>query len=211
MSVTYVSLLIRHDDNAQVLYPLMTDRFENGNTANDWKLNSPEVLDIVDYQGGDFAGITKRINEGWFDELGITTLWISPITQNPWTAWGKYTFDQKPDGTYDNKFDPTKPYTKFSGYHGYWPIYITVLERFGTEAESRQCSTLPPHNMNVAARLCSQSHSHESPTCKSTPHGHRLHPARRSPQLRVVGEARLNTCSMSISRARLGARRYANP
>ena len=116
--VTDVAQLNRHDDNAQVLYSLMIDRFENGNTANDRKLNSPEVLDIVDYQGGDFAGITKRINEGWFDELGITTLWISPITQNPWTAWGKYDFEQKPDGTYDNKFDPTKPYTKFSGYHG---------------------------------------------------------------------------------------------
>ena len=33
--VTDVAQLNRHDDNAQVLYSLMIDRFENGNTAND--------------------------------------------------------------------------------------------------------------------------------------------------------------------------------
>ena len=113
----------------------MIDRFNNGNTANDWKINSPEVLDKVDYQGGDLAGITAKINDGFFQDLGITTIWISPITQNPYDAWGQN----------------VNPDTKFSGYHGYWPIYSTVVDkRFGTEDELREMlSTAHGSNMNV--------------------------------------------------------------
>ena len=110
----------RQDFQSQILYSLMIDRFKNGNTTNDWKINSPEVLDKVDYQGGDIAGITQKIEDGFFTDLGITTIWISPITQNPYDAWGQ---NRNPD-------------TKFSGYHGYWPIFSTVIDkRFGTEEE----------------------------------------------------------------------------
>ena len=42
--VNDVALLTRHDDQSQILYSLMIDRFENGNKKNDWKMNSPEVL-----------------------------------------------------------------------------------------------------------------------------------------------------------------------
>ena len=125
----------RTDHQSQILYSLMIDRFNNGNTANDWKINSPEVLDKVDYQGGDLAGITAKINDGFFQDLGITTIWISPITQNPYDAWGQN----------------VNPDTKFSGYHGYWPIYSTVVDkRFGTEDELREMlSTAHGSNMNV--------------------------------------------------------------
>ncbi len=120
--VTDANDIRRQDSQAQVLYSLMIDRFNNGNTANDWKINSPEVLDKVDYQGGDLAGITAKIEDGFFSDLGITTIWISPITQNPYDAWGQN----------------VNPDTKFSGYHGYWPIYSTVVDkRFGTEEELR--------------------------------------------------------------------------
>ena len=120
--VTDANDIRRQDSQSQILYSLMIDRFNNGNTANDWKINSPEVLDKVDYQGGDIAGITAKINDGFFADLGITTIWISPITQNPYDAWGQN----------------VNPDTKFSGYHGYWPIYSTVVDkRFGTEEELR--------------------------------------------------------------------------
>ncbi len=120
--VTDAKDIRRQDSQSQVLYSLMIDRFNNGNTANDWKINSPEVLDKVDYQGGDLAGITAKIEDGFFTDLGITTIWISPITQNPYDAWGQN----------------VNPDTKFSGYHGYWPIYSTVIDkRFGTEDELR--------------------------------------------------------------------------
>ena len=120
--VSYANELMRQDKHSQVLYSLMIDRFNNGNKSNDWKLNSPEVLDKVDYQGGDIAGITEKINDGFFTRLGISTIWISPITQNPYDAWGQN----------------VNPDTKFSGYHGYWPIYSTVVDkRFGTDEELR--------------------------------------------------------------------------
>ena len=125
----------RKDFHSQILYSLMIDRFCNGNTANDWKLNSPEVLDKVDYQGGDIVGITQKIEDGFFTDLGITTIWISPITQNPYDAWGQN----------------VNPDTKFSGYHGYWPIYSTVVDkRFGTDEELRtMLSTAHEGEMNV--------------------------------------------------------------
>lgn len=150
-----VAMLSRHDANNQVLYSLMIDRFENGNTTNDWKMNSPEVLDRVDYQGGDIAGITKRINEGWFDSLGVNTLWISPITQNPYDAWGQY---HNPD-------------TKFSGYHGYWPIYNTQLEkRFGTDDELHEMlASAHAHNINVVLDYVANHMHIKSPTLQAHP------------------------------------------
>lgn len=133
--VTDAKDIRRGDHQSQVLYSLMVDRFNNGATENDWKINSPEVLDKVDYQGGDIVGITQKIEDGFFTDLGITTIWISPITQNPEDAWGQN----------------VNPDTKFSGYHGYWPIYNTKVDfRFGTDEELRtMLSTAHNENMNV--------------------------------------------------------------
>ena len=33
--------------------------------------------------GGDFVGITDKIKSGYFKDLGMNTLWLSPITKNP--------------------------------------------------------------------------------------------------------------------------------
>ena len=166
--VNDASLLNRHDQQTQVLYSLMIDRFSNGNTANDWKMNSPEVLDIVDYQGGDLAGITKKIEDGYFDQLGVNTLWISPITQNPWDAWGCYPFAN------GNKYDSTKTYTKFSGYHGYWPIYATAIDsRFGTPDEFRTLlKTAHAHGINVVLDYVANHMHINSPTLQAHPDWH---------------------------------------
>ncbi len=188
--VTEASQLNRHDQQAQVLYSLMIDRFENGNKENDWKMNSPEVLDIVDYQGGDIAGVTKKISEGYFDQLGVNTLWISPITQNPWDAWGLYPF---PNG---NKYDSTKTYTKFSGYHGYWPIFATKLDdRFATDKEMRALlDTAHAHGINVILDYVANHMHINSPTFQAHPDWHTdsiLPDGRRNFEL--WDEARLTT------------------
>ena len=148
-------LLTRHDPHTQVLYSLMVDRFNNGTTANDAPLNSPEVDPRVDYKGGDLKGITKKIQEGFFDSLGVNTLWISPITQNPKDAWGQY---HNPD-------------TKFSGYHGYWPIYNTKIDdRMGTDAELKELlSTAHEHNINVILDYVANHMHINSPTLKAHP------------------------------------------
>lgn len=188
--ITDASQLNRHDPQAQVLYSLLIDRFNNGNPNNDWKMNSPEVLDIVDYQGGDLAGITAKIEDGYFDRLGVNTLWISPITQNPWDAWGCYTFKN------GNKYDPTKTYTKFSGYHGYWPIYATSLDsRFGTPEELHTLlSTAHAHGINVVLDYVANHMHINSPTLQAHPDWHTdsiLPDGRRNFEL--WDEARLTT------------------
>ena len=188
--VSNVAQLTRHDDQAQVLYSLMIDRFHNGNKANDWKMNSPEVLDIVDYQGGDIAGITQKIKDGFFTELGINTIWISPITQNPWDAWGMNKF---PNG---NKYDNTKTYTKFSGYHGYWPIFTTEVEkRFTTEEELHEMLDVAHKNgINVILDYVANHMHINSPTLQAHPDWHTdsiLPDGRRNFEL--WDEARLTT------------------
>lgn len=133
--VTSADQLTRRDQQAQVLYSLMIDRFYDADPTNNKPLNSPEVLPQADYQGGDLKGITQKIRDGFFADLGISTIWISPITQNPHDAWGLN----------------LNPRTKFSGYHGYWPIYTTEVDyRFGTSEELKELlSTAHENNMNV--------------------------------------------------------------
>ncbi|MBR6830321.1 MAG: hypothetical protein IKM83_06885 [Paludibacteraceae bacterium] len=188
--ITDAAQLDRHDQQAQVLYSLMIDRFYDGNASNNWKMNSPEVLDIVDYQGGDLAGITKKISDGYFDKLGVNTLWISPITQNPWDAWGCYEFKN------GNKYDPSKTYTRFSGYHGYWPIYATKLEqRFGTPEEFHTLlDSAHAHGINVVLDYVANHMHINSPTLQQHPDWHTdsiLPDGRRNFEL--WDEARLTT------------------
>ena len=188
--ITSAEQLNRHDPEAQVLYSVLIDRFNDGNKANNWKMNSPEVLDIVDYQGGDLAGITKKISEGYFDRLGVNTLWISPITQNPLDAWGCYPFKN------GNKYDASKTYTKFSGYHGYWPIYATQLDsRFGTPDELRTLlDSAHAHAINVVLDYVANHMHINSPTLQSHPDWHTdslLPDGRRNFEL--WDEARLTT------------------
>ncbi len=112
------SELDRSDFHAQVLYFMMVDRFLDGDPSNTKPVDDPEILPKANYMGGDLAGILQKINDGYFDQLGINTIWLSPITQNPEGAYGLW----------------PQPRTKFSGYHGYWPISNTAVDyRFGDE------------------------------------------------------------------------------
>jgi glycosidase len=125
----------RSDKEAQILYFMMIDRFNNGDTKNDHKVNDPAILPKANYYGGDIVGITQKIKDGFFKDLGVNTIWLSPITQNPLGAWGQY----------------NDPKTKFSGYHGYWPLTTTTVDfRYGTSAEVKTLlSEAHKQNMNV--------------------------------------------------------------
>ncbi len=112
--------LTRSDKQALVIYFLMIDRFNNGDKSNDHPLKDPDVLPKVNYFGGDIAGVLQKIKQGYFSKLGVNTIWISPIAQNTLGAYGEY----------------PNPHTKFSGYHGYWPISSSKVDyRFGTSNE----------------------------------------------------------------------------
>ncbi len=150
-----ISQLKRSDLHSQIMYSLMIDRFYDGNPNNTRRLNSPEVLPIVDYFGGDLEGISQKVEEGFFNDLGVNTIWLSPITQNPNDAWGLY-----PD-----------PKTKFSGYHGYWPIYLTKIDdRFGTEEDLKiLLSNSHSNNINVILDYVANHMHIDSPTLKANP------------------------------------------
>ena len=68
---------------ADVVYLLMPDRFANGDTSND---NMSGMLEKADRSnpsgrhGGDIAGIQKNLD--YFNQLGITALWINPLLEN---------------------------------------------------------------------------------------------------------------------------------
>ncbi len=147
--------LVRQDRQTWMMYQILIDRFYNGNPSNDWRFDSPDVLPKADYFGGDLAGVDAKVLDGYFDILGINTLWLSPITQNPYTAWGL------------NK----DPYTKFSGYHGYWPVFMTKLDdRFGTPEELRKLiADVHADNKNIILDYVANHLHLESPVLQAHP------------------------------------------
>jgi len=113
-------------DNATVYFAL-TDRFldgdksnnhsygreldENGNENPDYK-NEPAT-----FHGGDIIGITKKINEGYFDDLGVNAIWItSPFEQIHGYIGG-------------DKF-------RHYAYHGYYALdYTSIDANIGTKEQ----------------------------------------------------------------------------
>tara|TARA_R100000908_G_scaffold65428_1_gene56435 strand:- start:65348 stop:67717 length:2370 start_codon:yes stop_codon:yes gene_type:complete len=140
--------LTRHDYHNWNMYFVLIDRFRDGNPANTQKVDDPDIHPKANYYGGDFAGITQKIQDGYFEDIGVNTLWLSPITQNPETAYGLW--------------DKGGVTTKFSGYHGYWPVSSSKLDhRFGTEEEFRKLLDIAhENNMSVILDYVA-NHVHE--------------------------------------------------
>lgn len=100
-----------------LIYMIMTDRFVNGNTSNDG--SSTNAAQGADWEGGDFAGVTQMIDSGYFADLGVNALWLTPFNEAA-TNTGKAS-----DGMHD-----------VSSFHGYWPKSARDIEpRLGTEDE----------------------------------------------------------------------------
>lgn len=132
--------------NDAIIYSLMIDRFNDG----DKKLNNPIVQDSLfekaNYMGGDFQGIIDKLNQGYFDSLGINTIWLSPVYDNPNKAY---------------KESPS-PHRWFSGYHGYWPINsFDVEEKFGTMNKLKELvATAHNHGIKILLDIVA-NHVHE--------------------------------------------------
>lgn len=97
------------------IYFLLTDRFRNGNTKNDTTLNRTNPTGVLrGFMGGDIAGITEKINEGYFTKLGVNAIWFTPVIEQ---VHGDT--DESTGNTY--------------AYHGYWAKDWTALDpNFGT-------------------------------------------------------------------------------
>ena len=147
--------ITRADKEAQIMYFMLVDRFKNGDTTNDQPLNRPDVNPKVDFWGGDLAGIKQEIDGNYFGMMGTNTLWISPLNQNPTEPYGWY--------------EPMK--TKFSGYHGYWPISSSKVDfRFGTNAEFQHLVTdAHEHSINVLLDYVAHHVHKEHPFYKQHP------------------------------------------
>ncbi len=113
--------LSRKDKQTWSMYFMMVDRFVDADSSNNFPVQDSEILPIANYYGGDLAGVNQKIEEGYFQKLGMNTVWLSPIVQNPDGAYGLW--------------DKGGVKTKFSGYHGYWPISSSKVDyRFGNDS-----------------------------------------------------------------------------
>lgn len=100
------------------LYFLLTDRFANADKTNDVNFGrNKKTGKLRGFEGGDLKGITQKINEGYFDQLGVNAIWFTPIVE------------QIHDGVDEG--------TGLSyGFHGYWARDWTALDpNFGTKED----------------------------------------------------------------------------
>jgi cyclomaltodextrinase / maltogenic alpha-amylase / neopullulanase len=154
-AITEPATLKRDDFHSSVLYFMMVDRFHDGDSTNNKPLDDPRVHFRANYQGGDLAGITKKIKEGYFKQLGVNTIWVSPIVQNPYGAYQEF----------------PQPRRWFSGYHGYWPVYETKVDtRFGDEQVFKDLvETAHRNDMNVIMDFVSNHIHKENPVYQKHP------------------------------------------
>jgi neopullulanase len=99
-----------------ILYMMLIDRFANGNKQNDRPLGGPVHYD-ADWHGGDLQGALEVMKTGYFEKLGIRTIWLSPLN------------------TQTNNHHIGDGNQIYSAYHGYWPVKAREVEpRFGGDA-----------------------------------------------------------------------------
>ena len=103
------------------IYFLLTDRFNNGNPDKDINFSRTDSTAVLrGFKGGDIAGITQKIEEGYFTDLGINAIWFTPIVEQIHGAVNEGT-----GNTY--------------GYHGYWTKDWTVIDpNFGDRHDLHQ-------------------------------------------------------------------------
>ena len=121
--------------NAATIYLLLTDRFNNGDEANDVNFGRTEETGVLrGFEGGDIKGITQKIKEGYFTDLGINAIWLTPIVEQI-------------HGITDEGTGNTYP------YHGYWAKDWTSLDpNFGTKADLKEMVETA-HQFNIRILL----------------------------------------------------------
>jgi len=119
-------------DNATV-YFVMTDRFENGDSSNDNSYGrQPNAAPLRSYLGGDLQGLINKLDQGYFDELGVSAIWITPPYENIHGTIGQ---------------GAGKNYA----FHGYWAKdWTTIDNNLGSEATFRDfVDTAHEHGIRV--------------------------------------------------------------
>lgn len=105
-------------ENATV-YFLLTDRFSKGAHAGNRHAYSrkDDAAPLRGFMGGDLAGVTARIREGYFDRLGVNAIWLTPPVEQIHAGT-----DEGSGLSY--------------GFHGYWARDWTRIDAsLGSERE----------------------------------------------------------------------------
>ena len=100
------------------VYFIVTDRFNNGDKTNDQTYNRNKPTGkLRGFEGGDIRGIIQKLDEGYFTNLGINVIWMTPVVE------------QIHDGVDEG--------TGFTyGFHGYWTKDWSALDpNFGTKKD----------------------------------------------------------------------------
>ena len=120
-----------------IIYSLMIDRFYDGDPSLNKPVQHDSLSDKANYMGGDLHGIINKIDQGYFDSLGVNIIWISPVNDNPNEAYKEY----------------PAPHRYYSGYHGYWPIHhLNLEEHFGTMDKLKELVKIA-HSKNIKVLL----------------------------------------------------------
>ncbi len=129
-----------------IIYSLLIDRFSDGDSSINQKVEHDSLLEKANYFGGDLQGVINKLNSNYFNNLGINTIWISPVYDNPNEAFREY----------------PQPHRWYSGYHGYWPIsYTKVEEKFGNLEKLKELVNIAhKHNIKILLDFVS-NHVHK--------------------------------------------------
>lgn len=141
--------------NDAIIYSVMPDRFFNGNPANDNPVKQTGLWNQANFNGGDLEGVLAILKSGYFDSLGINTLWIYPLNKTTNKAFKEW----------------PEPHRYYTGYHGYWPVEPREVEpRFGTLSDFKTIVD-EAHNRNIKVLLdFISNHTHiDHPYYKNNP------------------------------------------
>ena len=116
----FIKAMVRGPQSDESVYFIMTDRFENGDSSNDYGGSSQSLSvsgfapeDIGYWHGGDFKGLTKRLD--YIKSMGFTSIWITPPVVQKYVQGNS------------------------AAYHGYWGVdFTTVDPHLGTEADFKE-------------------------------------------------------------------------
>lgn len=140
------------DFSGDVVYQIVTDRFHDGNTANNNPATSPNLYSADKsnwryFFGGDWDGITAKIP--YLKNMGITAIWISP-------------------GVFNVNVPVPIGGSNHSGYHGFWGMdFFQPEPHFGTFTDfDEMISTAHSNGIKVVLDFAP---NHSSPTLEADP------------------------------------------
>ncbi len=131
------------DNSPDVLYFVLVDRFANGNTQNDWFV---DTTDPQGFHGGDLYGVTKHLNH--IEYIGADAIWLSPI--------------------YEMR---TEKFHGHGAFHGYWTEDLTqIASHMGGEQGLQTLSDeLEARNMSMLLDIVYNHTSFDAPLLTTHP------------------------------------------